>query len=157
MLSPGSRRQAEMPVGATVLPNPHGTAPGFLVRDGARLIAAMPGVPSEMRAMARALLDAHVPPGGAFGSRRVLACGLTESAAGVALRDLMDHDRPARDALRVGIAISIANEVNRPMSATSQCAVLGSRACMAVNVVTTPITPASSNQARNRGASGSCS
>jgi nicotinamide-nucleotide amidase len=78
-------------------------APGFLLRDGAFLLAALPGVPTEMRAMAEALLEAHLPAGPAFGSRRVLACGLTESAAGDLLADLMDHDRPARDALRLGI------------------------------------------------------
>lgn len=102
-LAPGARRQAALPQGALALPNPHGTAPGFLLRDGGFLLAALPGVPTEMRAMAEALFDTHLPPGPAFGSRRVLACGLTESAAGVLLRDLMDHDRPARDALRVGL------------------------------------------------------
>jgi nicotinamide-nucleotide amidase len=103
LLSAESRRQAALPRGALALPNPHGTAPGFVLRDGEFWLAALPGVPTEMRAMARALFEAHLPPGPAFGSCRVHACGLTESAAGELLRDLMDHEHPARDALRIGI------------------------------------------------------
>lgn len=44
-------RQAMLPKGATAIPNPDGTAPGFIVDDGATAIIAMPGVPGEMRAM----------------------------------------------------------------------------------------------------------
>ncbi len=44
-------RQALIPTGAEVLPNPRGTAPGFyLVRDDVHLFS-MPGVPSEMTGM----------------------------------------------------------------------------------------------------------
>jgi molybdopterin-biosynthesis enzyme MoeA-like protein len=32
-----------------VLPNPHGTAPGFLLRDGDVRFVAMPGPPREMQ------------------------------------------------------------------------------------------------------------
>jgi nicotinamide-nucleotide amidase len=47
-------RQAEIPAGATVIPNPVGTAPGFITPDlrhgrGARVIA-MPGVPQRNEA-----------------------------------------------------------------------------------------------------------
>jgi competence/damage-inducible protein CinA-like protein len=49
----GQLRQALIPSGATVLPNPVGSAPGFwLSWKGATLIA-LPGVPSEMTAMMR--------------------------------------------------------------------------------------------------------
>jgi nicotinamide-nucleotide amidase len=53
-----NKRQAWVPKGATVLPNPHGTAPGFLLRDGAVRFVAMPGPPREMQPM---FLD-HVLP-----------------------------------------------------------------------------------------------
>lgn len=53
-----NKRQAYVPKGATVLPNPHGTAPGFLLRDGAVRFIAMPGPPREMEPM---FLD-HVLP-----------------------------------------------------------------------------------------------
>ena len=46
-----NRRQAFVPKGATVLPNPFGTAPGFLLRDGEVVFAAMPGPPREMQPM----------------------------------------------------------------------------------------------------------
>lgn len=51
-LKAGSRRQAMLPTGADVLPNPAGTAPGVLwePRPGL-LVMTFPGVPSEMKAM----------------------------------------------------------------------------------------------------------
>lgn len=53
-----NRRQAFVPGGAQVLPNPHGTAPGFMVQDGPVRFVAMPGPPREMQPM---FLD-HVLP-----------------------------------------------------------------------------------------------
>lgn len=46
-----NRRQAYLPEGATELPNSSGTAPGFIVNVDRKLIAALPGVPKEMRPM----------------------------------------------------------------------------------------------------------
>lgn len=45
-------KQALMPRGAIVLPNPNGSAPGYIAlgRDG-KFIASMPGVPREMKPM----------------------------------------------------------------------------------------------------------
>jgi nicotinamide-nucleotide amidase len=53
-----NRRQAYVPEGATVLPNPNGSAPGFSLRGGGVFFAAMPGPPREMQPM---FLD-HVLP-----------------------------------------------------------------------------------------------
>lgn len=51
-LSDSNRRQALIPVGATVLPNHRGTAPGFRIElAGERAVLALPGPPSEMRGM----------------------------------------------------------------------------------------------------------
>ena len=45
-------KQADMPDGAFVLENPHGSAPGFVAFDaGGKFVASMPGVPAEMRPM----------------------------------------------------------------------------------------------------------
>ena len=44
-------RQALVPTGATVLPNPVGSAPGFTLRWRGAQIVVLPGVPSEMRAI----------------------------------------------------------------------------------------------------------
>ncbi len=44
-------KQALVPVGAAVLPNPRGTAPGLWVEDGQRIVVLMPGPPSELEPM----------------------------------------------------------------------------------------------------------
>lgn len=50
-MSPSNRKQALMPVGALVLQNGRGTAPGFIVRAGDKAVICMPGVPHEMKSM----------------------------------------------------------------------------------------------------------
>ncbi len=44
-------RQADVPVGATVIPQRTGTAPGLICPVGERVVYAVPGVPSEMKEM----------------------------------------------------------------------------------------------------------
>lgn len=44
-------RQAEVPEGATLIPQMPGTAPGLVCPVGNKVLYAVPGVPSEMRAM----------------------------------------------------------------------------------------------------------
>src|SRR5439155_1041147 len=47
-----NRIQAEVPEGATVLPNPRGTAPGLWLEDArGRVAVLLPGVPREMRGL----------------------------------------------------------------------------------------------------------
>ena len=46
-----NRRQAMVPRGASVLANPHGTAPGLWIEHGGRYIALLPGPPREMKPM----------------------------------------------------------------------------------------------------------
>lgn len=53
-----NRRQAMVPVGATVLHNPRGTAPGLWVPVGNSVIVALPGPPRELKPM----WDDHVAP-----------------------------------------------------------------------------------------------
>ena len=50
-MTENNRRQADIPDGATVIPQMPGTAPGFMCPVGDRTIYAVPGVPSEMRQM----------------------------------------------------------------------------------------------------------
>jgi nicotinamide-nucleotide amidase len=57
-LSETNSKQADFPRGATILPNPWGTAPGFAVKLERALACFLPGVPSEMEAM----FTAHVAP-----------------------------------------------------------------------------------------------
>ena len=58
-MSENNRRQAILPSRAHVMPNPNGTAPGFIaLRPDGKFIACMPGVPREMKPM---LADQVIP------------------------------------------------------------------------------------------------
>ncbi len=46
--SENQRRQAMIPVGATAIKNPVGTAPAFVLESGTSAIISLPGVPNEM-------------------------------------------------------------------------------------------------------------
>jgi competence/damage-inducible protein CinA-like protein len=77
-----NRRQAMVPAGATVLPNPNGTAPGLWMEQGRTGIVLLPGPPREMKPMFEAVVRERLAPrtGGARLFRRVLRMtGRTES------------------------------------------------------------------------------
>ena len=58
-MSDNNRRQAVLPSRAHVMPNAHGTAPGFIaMRPDGKFVACMPGVPREMKPM---LEEALIP------------------------------------------------------------------------------------------------
>jgi len=44
-----NRKQAFIPDGATPIPNEMGTAPGFIIEKGSKVIIALPGVPKELK------------------------------------------------------------------------------------------------------------
>src|SRR5216684_2108986 len=69
-----NRRQAMVPRGATVLPNPNGTAPGLWMERGETAIALLPGPPREMKPMLEAVIAERLAPkaGGRRLFRRVL-------------------------------------------------------------------------------------
>ena len=46
-----NRRQAMVPEGATVIPNPRGSAPGLWIESNGHIVILLPGVPSELKAM----------------------------------------------------------------------------------------------------------
>ncbi|HLG01526.1 MAG TPA: molybdopterin-binding protein, partial [Acidimicrobiia bacterium] len=48
-MSANNEQQADVPVGARVIPNPIGTAPGLLCPIGHKVVYAVPGVPYEMQ------------------------------------------------------------------------------------------------------------
>jgi nicotinamide-nucleotide amidase len=57
-MSASNAKQADFPRGARILPNPHGTAPGFSAKLGRAAAFFLPGVPLEMKAM----FSANVAP-----------------------------------------------------------------------------------------------
>jgi nicotinamide-nucleotide amidase len=93
-------KQARVPRGAITVPNPVGTAPGFIhVRDGKTAIA-LPGVPAEMRAMAEQTVLPYLAgragaEGGAVIVSRILRlAGIGESQAEAEIPDLIRGSNP---------------------------------------------------------------
>ncbi len=81
VMASSNEKQADFPVGARVLENPNGTAPGFSVKLGRADSFFMPGVPREMKPM----FENHVSPAirplvdEAFHQIRLRSFGLPES------------------------------------------------------------------------------
>ena len=103
-----NRRQAFLPRGAAMLPNPTGTAPGIIwTPDPAALpfpvqpgftVLTFPGVPSEMRAMWQATaapwLQAAGLAEGVFASRMLRFWGVAESSLAEKMTDLLEGSNP---------------------------------------------------------------
>mgnify|MGYP002414156616 CR=1 FL=1 len=94
-----NRRQAFLPQGAALLPNPTGTAPGMIwsPRPGFTILT-FPGVPSEMRAMWQATaapwLQAAGLAEGVFASRMLRFWGVAESDLAERMADLLEAANP---------------------------------------------------------------
>jgi len=109
-------KQSRVPEGATVLPNPVGTAPGLLISAGGKLVAMLPGPPQELEPIVRdhlvprltALLDEAAGGPGPTGegrglgrgarsylhSRTIKFCGIGEPLVEEAVRDLIHSSNP---------------------------------------------------------------
>ncbi len=72
-----NRRQAQVPRGAVVVPNPNGTAPGLWIERDGKGVALLPGPPREMRPMLQLLATERLGSwsGGLRLHRRVLKIG----------------------------------------------------------------------------------
>ncbi len=90
-----NKRQAFIPAGAIPIPNEIGTAPGFIVEKGSRLIIALPGVPKELKY----ILNKEVLPylrkrfrldGELLTSRVLKVTGMGESKVDSQIKDLID-------------------------------------------------------------------
>ena len=104
-VAPSNRRQAQLPLGAAVLPNPAGTAPGMVwtppagagIQPGFTVLT-FPGVPSEMRAMWQATADPWLRQNGLaeglFASRMLRFWGVGESALAEQVADLLASENP---------------------------------------------------------------
>lgn len=117
-MPPANRSQAEVPEGARVIPNPHGTAPGLILEDGRATLFVLPGVPAEMKA----LLEEGVVPviaselgeaPSVVRSRVVHTAGIGESALAELVDDLVDEAAPVEVAFlphlgQVDIRLTVA-------------------------------------------------
>lgn len=100
LIMPESNRvQAYIPEGGTILDNPIGTAPGFLVNHHGAALFVMPGVPREMkRMMAEQVIPRlQIQSGGAVILHRVLkTTGIGESTLSELLEDIIAAAHPVK-------------------------------------------------------------
>jgi nicotinamide-nucleotide amidase len=97
-MTENNRRQAYVPAGASIIDNPVGTAPAFIVEIGEKAFISLPGVPHEMEY----LLGARVLPylshklghGAVILCRMVHTAGMGESVIDQAITDLMHNINP---------------------------------------------------------------
>ena len=92
-LSESQLKQALVPRGGRLVPNRLGTAPGFILEKEGKVVVALPGVPSEMQAMAEAevfpYLRQRAGGSGVIKSRVLKFFGLPESFLEKELEDLI--------------------------------------------------------------------
>jgi len=96
---PSNRKQALLPEGAMVLPNPLGTAPGVIWQPRPHLtLITFPGVPREMQAMWRETAVPYLQQQGwvekTIVSRMLRCWGISESAMAEQVRDYLDLTNP---------------------------------------------------------------
>ncbi len=132
-ITDNNKKQAQLPQGASAIPNPHGTAPGICVEDARGILLCMPGVPSELKPM---MTDEIIPYlrrrfgiAGVLHYRVLKVCGMGESRVDSLIGDLINaHSNPtigllaSLDAVRIRIAaraetIEAANALIDPVEA----------------------------------------
>ena len=94
-----NRKQALLPCGAEILPNPSGTAPGMIWTPSPGFtVLTFPGVPSEMRQMwsqtAVPWLRQHGGVTDVLVSRLLRFTGIAESTLAEQVADLLEQDNP---------------------------------------------------------------
>jgi len=97
-MSPSNRKQALVPQGARIIPNPRGTAPGIIARRGQQAVICLPGVPHELSTMMDETvipyLKEHFLPNGSLHSRVLKFYGIGESALAERLSELLGMENP---------------------------------------------------------------
>lgn len=101
-MPPSNRIQACLPKGARPIPNVVGTAPGIFWEKGGQVAVAMPGVPREMEAMFRTLVQPWLRQwlhtagfvGGSLVSRVLRFVGISESALAEAVAEEISQSQP---------------------------------------------------------------
>ena len=94
-LHPANRRQALLPGGCALIPNPLGTACGFVVKIGAADFFFLPGVPYEMeRMLEESVLPRLRSAGGGWQRVTLKLFGLPEAAAAELLEGALPDGSP---------------------------------------------------------------
>jgi len=127
-LNAANRKQAQLPAGARIIPNPIGSAVGFELTLGHCRVMCTPGVPGELRRMLDSIVDALGRSLARPAQRHILRLqtfGLGESTAQQIISDALP-DWPAAVELgfRAGapqmeIKLTVANAADLPLRA--QC------------------------------------
>ncbi|HVN08024.1 MAG TPA: competence/damage-inducible protein A [Patescibacteria group bacterium] len=95
-------KQALVPVGATVLANPRGTAPGLWIEDGPRVVILVPGPPGELEPMfierVGPRLEVRVTGARLF-ARELRVAGMGESAVDQAIAPIYKGYRDVQTTL----------------------------------------------------------
>ncbi len=101
-MTPNNAKQARFPRGAEVIPNAHGTAPGFAVRLGRGELVCFPGVPVEYKGLCHDWLLPRLGAklGETTAAGLVKLFGVPESHADHRMRPVMDD--PANAGVRFG-------------------------------------------------------
>jgi len=108
-----NRKQALIPQGAVIIPNPKGTAPGIIARRGHQAVICLPGVPYELETMLDETvvpyLKRHYVTNGSLHSRVLKFYGIGESLLAERLDDLLAMENPtvATYAGRVEVRVRI--------------------------------------------------
>jgi nicotinamide-nucleotide amidase len=93
-MTPNNERQAWVPGGSEVIPNPMGTAPGFALERGQCLLVFLPGVPRELERMLEetvlSMVARRLEPQGSVVSRTLKVFGLTEAKMGQMVAGALD-------------------------------------------------------------------
>ncbi len=97
-MTDNNARQADVPRGATIIPQVAGTAPGLICPVGNKVVYAVPGVPYEMSEMfergilpdLRARMAASGEESGVIASRVLRTWGASESGLAESLQDRID-------------------------------------------------------------------
>ncbi len=94
-MPPANRVQAMRPSPATLVANPHGTAPGLRLEDPRGLLVCLPGPPREMQPMFESVVTPWIRErsSAVLHTAVVPSVGLGESDAAARLGELMDRDR----------------------------------------------------------------
>lgn len=110
-MTPNNLKQAELPEGAEVLPNPNGTAPGLVIEGPKGIVICMPGVPHELHPMleqqAIPWLRRRFGLEGLLKARVLKVCGMGESSVDQAMGDLI------RDSINPTVGVLASPDVVR--------------------------------------------